>query len=80
VVAFPAVIAIDPDKAPLGRNASFFHDDGRRPDANHNLRKRGRGEKGESEQYCESKLFHETNPPDFWLTLEAICVPGQLNN
>ena len=39
VVAFPAVVAVDPHVSAIGRPAAFFVHGWRRSDANHNLRK-----------------------------------------
>jgi len=50
VVAFVAVIAGDPHITPIRWPAAIFVNGRRRRDADHNLRKRCRGAKSESEQ------------------------------
>jgi hypothetical protein len=44
------MIAIDPHEATLWWPAAFFNDRGRRANADHNLRKRGRRKQCESKQ------------------------------
>jgi hypothetical protein len=59
VVAFPVVITGDPYITAIGGPAAFFMDAWRRPDANHNLRKRSRRGESESEQQCQCNFFHD---------------------
>jgi hypothetical protein len=44
------MVAVDPNKSALRGPAAFLDDDGRRTDANHNLRKGRRRSQGESQQ------------------------------
>jgi hypothetical protein len=44
MIALPAVVAINPHESGLWRPTAFLYDRGRRPDADHNLRKRRRRE------------------------------------
>jgi hypothetical protein len=59
VVAFIAVISIDPHVTTIGGPAAFFVHGWRRPDANRNLRKRSHRGESESEQQCQCNLFHD---------------------
>ena len=66
----PAVIAVNPHKAPLWRTAALFVHGGRRTDANYNLRERSRRSQGESQQQCHCNLLHGDSIPP-WLD----CFP-----
>jgi hypothetical protein len=66
VVAFVAVITVDPHISTVWRRTPALVNGRRRPYANCNLRKRSRREHRESKQECQCNFLHgESNPPWF---------------
>jgi hypothetical protein len=69
--AVPAVVAVYPNVTTIGGRTAALYDGWRRPDANHNLRKRSRGKHGESKQQCQCNFFHDRSIPP-WQSPEPV--------
>ena len=63
VVALPAMIAVDPHIASIRRRATPLNNRSRRPDANHDLRERGRSGERKCKQQRECKFLHDKSIP-----------------
>jgi hypothetical protein len=66
MIAFIAMIPVDPHITPVRRWRTTLNNRRRWPDTNHDLRIRSHREHGESKQYCKCNLLHgESIPPVF---------------
>jgi hypothetical protein len=76
MIAFIAMIPVDPYITPVRRWRTMLNDRRWGSDTNHDLRIRSRREHGESQQNCKCNLLHgQSIPPVFESLRNASFVP-----